>query len=139
MRIVQQSGSASYSHFPAAQLLLPAPRIAGLLPASVQRPPDDHDHAVAPFIYNDPRLADLSPDLREQLYTAAKILLDVAIAHTQGTVNDHALNTALSLFRRAVTGKPMKPMTPAQYKAEADVMFLELAEQYRYGLWEQRD
>ncbi len=35
MRIVPQSASASYSYFSAAQLLLSAPRIAGLLPARV--------------------------------------------------------------------------------------------------------
>lgn len=35
MQIVTQSVSASHAHFPATQLLLPAPRIAGLLPARV--------------------------------------------------------------------------------------------------------
>ncbi len=35
LRIVQQSASASHSYFSTAQLLLPAPRIAGLLPAWV--------------------------------------------------------------------------------------------------------
>ncbi len=32
-RIVPQSASASHSYFPSVQLLLPAPRITGLLPA----------------------------------------------------------------------------------------------------------
>lgn len=35
MPIVSQSVSASHSYFPAAQLMLAAPRIAGLLPARV--------------------------------------------------------------------------------------------------------
>ncbi len=39
MRIVSQSAPASYSQFPAQQLLmLSAPRIAGLLPATVTKP-----------------------------------------------------------------------------------------------------
>ena len=135
MRIVQQSVPASYCHFPSTQLLLPAPRIAGLLaaPAS-QRPPD-----VSPFIYNDPRLEELTLAQRDRLYDATRILLDVVVTHLLGKANDHALNTTLALFRRAVTGKPMRPMTPAQYNANADVVFLEWAAEHGLGIGRRHD
>ena len=135
MRIVQQSVPASYSHFPAAQLLLPAPRIAGLLAAPTMQPPPD----VPPFIYNDPRLEALTLVQRDRLYDATHILLDVAVAHSLGNVNDHALNTALTLFRRAVTGQAMRPMTPAQYNANADVVFLEWAADHGLGIGRRHD
>ncbi len=122
-RIVPQSVPASYSHFPSEQLMLPAPRIAGVLPARVgQLPPD-----APPFVYSDLRLTEISPEQRDRLYTAARTLLDVAVAHSLDAMNDHALNTALALFRRAVTGQPMRPRNPAQFNAEMDVTLLEWA------------
>ena len=119
MGIVPQSPSISYCPFP----MLPAPRIAGLLPAKTgtQHPPIDT------FTYTNPHLNDLADEQRLRLFNATSTLLDVALAHTRGEVNDHALNTALSLFRRAVTGQPMRPMNPAQFNAEMDVTLLEWA------------
>ena len=122
MPIVSQSASLSYCPFP----LLSAPRIAGLLPATTgshqSRPPDP-----PPFTFSDPRIADLLPAERDRLYSAARTLLDVALGHIDGTLSDHALNTALALFRRAVTGQPMKPTNPAQFNAEKDVILMEWA------------
>lgn len=117
MPIVQQSAFASYSQL----LALPAPRIAGLLPATIPLRPQD----LPTFTFSDPRLGDLPSDERERLFSAAHTLLDVALGHLDGAMSDHALNTALALFRRAVTGQPMRPATPAQYNAEKDVILLE--------------
>ncbi len=42
-------------------------------------------------------------------------------------LNDHALNMALALFRRVVTGESPRPMNPAQYNAQMDMVILEWA------------
>ncbi len=130
MRIVPQSVSVSHSYFPAQTLLmLAAPQIAGLLPARVPLAAPD------PFIYVNPRLAELPDAQQERLFEAAQTLLDVAVGRALDELNDHALNTALALFRRAVTGRPMRPANPAQYNAEHDATLLEwLASTSRRGL-----
>lgn len=115
--IVQQSAFVSYSPF----LALPAPKIAGLLPAttgtSQQSPPG--------FTYTNPHMAELPDDRRERLFEVARTLLDVAVGRALGEFNDHALNTALTLFRSTVTGQPSRPANPAQYNAEMDAPLLE--------------
>ncbi len=119
MRIVHQSARVSHCSFP----LLPAPRIAGLLAApAVERPPE-----VPSFAYRNPRLGELPADLVDRLLSATRTLLDVAVAHGSGEMTDHALNTALALFRRAVTGQTMRPTTPAQFNAELDAPLLDWA------------
>src|SRR5436305_2954134 len=126
MPIVSQSAYLSYSPF----LALPAPRIAGLLAApAAPRPPEPQ-----PFTFNDARLADLLPAERDRLYSATHTLLEVALGYTDGALSDHALNTALALFRRAVVGQPMRPTNPTQFNAEKDVILLEwLAERAQQG------
>ncbi len=114
MRIVAQSVCISYSPFPA----LPAPRIAGLLPAPKPKP-------ITTFTYTNARLEGLSTIEQEQLFAATTLLLDVAVRHQSGEMSDHALNTALAAFRRAMTGQPARPMNPAAFAAEMDVPLLQ--------------
>lgn len=119
MPIVAQSASHSYCPL----LALPAPRIAGLLPAvTAARPPDPPT-----FLFSDTRLVDLSPAEQKRLFGATQTLLEVTLSYLSGgKLSDHALNTALALFRRAVTGQPMQPMNPPQYNAEKDVTLLRM-------------
>ncbi len=86
MPIVPQSASFPLTLFPPNMpLLLPAPRIAGLLPARCGDPPPDPPPNVAGFTYNNPRLAKLPPDQRDRLYVAAQTLLDVALGRARRT------------------------------------------------------
>ncbi len=114
MRIVAQSVSISYSPF----LALPAPRIAGLLPAP--KPPP-----LPTFSYANSRLAELNSSQQRALFSAATLLFDIAVRHQSGEMSDHALNTALAAFRRAMTGQPARPMNPAAFAAEMDVPLLQ--------------
>jgi hypothetical protein len=70
-------------------------------------------------------LGSLSDEEQDHLFRAARTLFDVALGHIDGDLSDHALNTALALFRRTVTGQPARPMNPAQFNAEKDVILLE--------------
>ncbi len=127
MPIVTQSASASHSHFPAAQLLLPAPHIAGLLPAHVQSSQPPPEPPPAPFVFDRPNLADLSQAQRERLYHAADILLDSAIEFMVGTFSEEILRAAEVLFHRAAGGKStVRPLGPAAYNAEVDADWLEM-------------
>lgn len=54
------------------------------------------------------------------------LLLDVALACEAGEMSEHALNTALAGFRRAVIGRTTRPLTPAQYAADSNVPVLQL-------------
>jgi len=121
MRIVPQSASASYSHFsPLAQLLLPAPQIAGLLPSGLKPSP-------APFVFDRPALADLKVAQRDQLYQAAEVLLEFAVEFMIGTFNENALRAAEVLFHRATGAQsPIKTVGPAAFNAEIDADWLEL-------------
>lgn len=120
MQIVTQSACISYSPFP----LLAAPRIAGLLPAP--KPPPSPT-----FSYTSPRLTQLSESKQEELFSVMRLLLDVALACEAGEMSEHALNTALSGFRRVVMGRSQQPLTPAQYATENDVPFLQLLMELR--------
>ena len=126
MRIVSQSASASYSHFP-PMLALPAPApIAGLLPARVpsSEPPSD---APAPFIFDRPALAELTAAQREHLYDATNVLLEIAVEFMLGTFNEDAIRAAEVLFHRAVGGKSsLRPLSPAAFNAEIDADWLEM-------------
>jgi hypothetical protein len=118
MDIVSQSPRISYSLFPPVPLLA-APKIAGLLAAPTPPP------QAEPFTYADPRLNDLTDDQRAKLYSAAKILFDAAIAFTLDDVNLHTLQTALVLFRRALSKQPVTPRNPAEFNAERDATVME--------------
>jgi len=126
MRIVPQSVSASYCHFP-LMLALPAPTpIAGLLPARVpsSEPPPN---APVPFIFDRPALADLSAQQREHLYDATNVLLEIAVEFMLGALNEEAIRAAEVLFHRAVGGKSsIRPLSPAAFNAEIDADWLEM-------------
>ena len=127
MRIVQQSASASYSHF-SPMLALPAPApIAGLLPARVPSSEPPKQAAPAPFIFDRPALADLSAQQREHLYEATNVLLEIAVEFMIGALNEDAIRAAEVLFHRAVGGKSsIRPLSPAAFNAEIDADWLEM-------------
>ncbi len=127
MRIVHQSAIDSYFPFLVSPFLaLPAPSLAGLLPArcvtsTASEPP------IPPkaFTYSSPYLIDLSANQQGKIFDDARILLDVAVDYTRDLLNDHALNTAIAAFRQAVSGKPMQAHNPAEFNAEMDAPILE--------------
>ena len=125
MRIVSQSVSPSYCHFP-PMLALPAPvPIAGLLPARV--PSSEPPNAPAPFIFDRPALADLSAQQREHLYDATNVLLEIAVEFMLDTFNEDAIRAAEVLFHRTVGGKSsIRPLSPAAFNAEIDADWLEM-------------
>jgi hypothetical protein len=127
MRILQQSAPFSHCLFPNVPLLA-APRIAGLLAAPIPQAPPPK---VEPFTYADPRLNDLSETQREKLYAAAKTLFDTAVAFSLDDMNLHALQTALVIFRRALTDQPVKPRNPAEFNAERDAPIVEWLVEYQ--------
>jgi hypothetical protein len=120
MRIVTQSVCLSYSPYP----LLSAPRIAGLLPAP--KPPP-----APTYRYANPGLSQLSEAKQAELFAVTTLLLDVALSCEAGEMSEHALNTALAGFRRAIIGRTTRPLTPAQYVADSDVPMLQLLMELR--------
>ncbi len=65
------------------------PKIAGLLPAhACTTNHDDHASASEPlvsFLFDNPVLAELCSSEREQLFEAADVLLEIAVAFMRGT------------------------------------------------------
>src|SRR5579864_1788226 len=120
--IVSQSGQVSYSSTP---LLLPAPRIAGLIAATsvTSEPPPK----LSPeFTYRNATLTDLSTEQHTRFTDAVTTLLDVAVAYTHGAMNENALRAAQVLFHRQLTGhSPDRPLTPVAYRAERDADLLD--------------
>ena len=92
MPILQQPASLSYSPF----LALPAPRIAGLLPAPKVEPPP------APFVYNDPRLAALSDKTRADLDKLVTTLLKATVGLLADDLNEAEFAIANGTFLRQV-------------------------------------
>src|SRR5579859_5396374 len=120
--IVSQSGHVSYSPTP---LLLPAPRIAGLIAATsaTSEPPSKPSPE---FTYRNAMLTDLSADRRAQFIDAVTMLLDVAVAYAHGDMNDNALRAAQVVFHRYLTGhSPDRPLNPVAYRAERDADLLD--------------
>ena len=76
--------------------LLPAPRIAGLLPASVS--------VNTTYTYHDDRLSRLSERKRAALHSAADALLQTAIGVLNGEVGSGALFLATVAFQDAIEG-----------------------------------
>ncbi len=121
MRILPQSASATYSHFPTAQLLLCAPPIAGLLPVRVP------SSEPLPFTFDHPALADLTTPQRERLYEATRTLLEIAVEFMVGTFTEDALRAAEVVFHRAAGGKSaIRPLSSASYNAEIDADWIEM-------------
>jgi hypothetical protein len=125
--IVSQSGQVP--HFPTL-LLLPAPRIAGLigatsvtsLPGQASQPPTSSPE----FVYRNAALTELSPERCAQFIDAVTTLLDVAVAYAHGDMNDNALRAAQVLFHRQLTGhSPDRPLTPLAFRSERDADLLD--------------
>jgi hypothetical protein len=76
--------------------LLPAPRIAGLLPASVS--------VNTTYTYHDDRLSRLSERKRAVLHSAADALLQAAIGVLNGEIGSGALFLATVAFQDAIEG-----------------------------------
>ena len=131
--IVLQSGQVSYSPTP---LLLPAPRIAGLLAARSVSSPGQANQAPtssAEFTYHNGGLTRLSAEQCAEFMDAVTTLLDVAVAYANGDMNDNALRAAQVLFHRQMTGHSPegpgrldgRPIHPTAYRAERDADMLE--------------
>jgi|SRR5579859_790822 len=145
MLILPDSQSVLHTSPP---LMLPAPKIAGLLGSGRHSAPgaqaaglNQEDNAnclldSAPvfrpgqdesaFTFTDPRLERLSSDQRRKLFDAAATLLEVAIRFSLDELNDNALRAAASLFARKLTGEPAKHyQNPAHFRAEQDAALLD--------------
>ncbi len=123
MRIVHQSAANSYSHFPPPQLLLAAPRIAGLLPA---RCATGQAEAQPTFTYQNARLAEMPTYERERFLSVTCKLLDVAVAFALGDMNEQTLRAAEALFHQTLTGHaPPRARTPDAWRAERDASLLD--------------
>lgn len=119
MRSIPQSTPFSYASFPAV-LLLPAPHIAGLLPAHCPEP------QAETFTYTNSRLADLTAEQHEKLFNVTQTLLDVTVSFLLGDVNADAFRAAEVLFHRAAGGPPStRPLNPERYRAERDADLLD--------------
>jgi hypothetical protein len=109
MEIVPQSTATLRSHVPAKPvLLLPAPQIAGLLPASTTPPRDDKERSTT-FTYADPRLATLTLAKQDKMFEAVTQLLNIAVGCLTGEAQEMELITAEAAFHDAIMGKPVPP------------------------------
>ncbi len=126
MRIVHQSALDSHSpFFVSPYLMLPPPRIAGLLPSGIAD--SAQKAAPAPFTFDRPALADLTEAQRDRLFEAADMLLEIAIEFMIGTFNESVLRAGEVLFHRAAGGKSaIRPLGPDAFNAELDADWLEL-------------
>src|SRR5579859_5945255 len=116
MSILPNSQSASHSPFPPPLLMLPAPKIAGLLGSGTQ----------PSFTFTVSRLEQLSGDQRQKLFDAASVLLEVATRFMVDELNDNALRAAGSLFARKLAGEAAKCyQNPAHFRAEQDADLLD--------------
>ncbi len=129
MRIVPQAAPNSHSLFPPPLLMLPAPRIAGLLPARVAvtsgEPPPAPDLSI--FTYTHPGLAELPTAQREKLLNGAKVLLDVALDFALNGLAEDALRAAEVLFHRAAGGQPPKHFkSPKEFSIDHQSKLMEI-------------
>ncbi len=99
MRIVPQFASLSYSPF----LALPAPKIAGLLPAQAESLHRSDPPIVQPFIFADPRFADLSDKTRIELDKLVTTLLRATVGLLVDDLSESEFASAGSTFLRQVT------------------------------------
>ena len=129
-QIIPDGVSLFYSPF----LALPAPKIAGLLPAHAgQASQAPTGTSAAKFTYRNAALARLSAERCAQLIDSVTMLLDVAVAYANSEMNDNALRAAQVLFHRQLTGHSPdgpgrhngRPIHPTAYRAERDADMLE--------------
>src|SRR5579859_1340996 len=139
--------SQSLTHSSSPPLMLPAPKIAGLLGEGPHPNPSPARRGAKPeqvlflpfplrgkgpgdegfsFTFADPQLERLSADQRQKLFAAAATLLEIATRFSLGELNDNALRAATSLFARKLTGEPPKRyQNPAHFRAEQDSALLD--------------
>ncbi|MHB8630125.1 MAG: hypothetical protein ACYDBJ_17160 [Aggregatilineales bacterium] len=102
MQIVSQSATLSHSLFPPHRLLLPPPKIAGLLPAHAESLHRSDTPTAKPFIYADPRLADLSDKTRIDLDKLVTTLLKVTVGLLVDDLSEAEFTIASETFHRRV-------------------------------------
>jgi len=115
--------------FPPPLLMLPAPRIAGLLTAWVasSEPPPPLPEAE-PFIYNNPRMVDLPEAKRERLLYVTRILLDASVDVELGSLSPAIFHAAAVLLKRAVIGQSSyPPSNRIAFLAEIDADVLDMS------------
>lgn len=143
MRIVHQSAFVSYSPF----LALPAPKIAGLLPARTG--PDPRVQPLRPFVYAEPRLADLSDNTRltfdrllTVLTTATIGLLSDDLTEAEfALANGTFLRQVRALYHATIIGDPRPvPASPfAQARKRLDEKMEQMQAESRANLAEARE
>ena len=85
-----------------------------------------------PFTYSSPFIAELSESQREAIYDTARALIDVAVEYERGTLSDHAVLTAIMLYRQTLSKEPIAARNPAEFNALMDTPILQfLVEQAR--------
>jgi hypothetical protein len=99
MEIVLQSPPLSYSPF----LALPAPKIAGLLPAHVGPDPQVRPSPPKTFVYEDPRLAALSDKTRLEFDKLLATLIKTTVGLLANELNEAEFGIANGTFARQVT------------------------------------
>jgi len=121
MSILAQSQSVSHASFPPF-LMLPAPKIAGLLPSGLPTSAENKTSQSQPassFTFSDPRLVFLTTEQRDRLFGATHSLLEIATRFVSREMNEDALRAAQALFARKLTGHPtIGALNPAAYRAE---------------------
>ncbi len=144
MHIVTQSASASHTHF-SPQLLISAPRIAGLLPAraeSLIEPPPLNPHSLT---LTDYRLETISPQHHAVLMAVTKNLFRAAVDFLidQDTVGDmyvaglnftgeldELFTPRVEVIKRQPKAKPSTPpfRTVEQMNADLEPLLKDIAE-----------
>jgi len=109
MRILQRSASVSYSPF----LALPAPKIAGLLPASTGQVSQAPTAAVDSLHLHEPRLSQLTTLELARLFMAFRELLAVAVNFTLGDSLSAELYAAEQAFHQMLTNEAAPSSTHA--------------------------
>ncbi|MHB8629414.1 MAG: hypothetical protein ACYDEO_24835 [Aggregatilineales bacterium] len=144
MRIVQQSAPVSYSPF----LALPAPKIAGLLPAQAESLQRGNTLKAEPFIYANPRLADLSDKTRIDLDKLVTTLLKVTVGLLADDLSESEFAIASETFHRRVKALyhgaiigDAKPMTSpfAHTRQRMDAKIDQMVAQSKVHLAETRE
>ncbi|MHB8627848.1 MAG: hypothetical protein ACYDBJ_23650 [Aggregatilineales bacterium] len=143
-RIVQQSVSLSYSPF----LALPAPKIAGLLSAQAESLHRSDKLKTEPFIYTDPRLADLSDKTRVELDKLVTTLLKATIDLLVDDLGESEFAIASETFHRrvkalyhgAIVGELKPTNSPfAQRRQRMDAKIDQMVAQSKIHLAETRE
>ena len=145
MDIVPQSPRVLYSPF----LALPAPKIAGLLPARVGADPPVGSSQPKPFVYADPQLAALSDKTRaafDKLLTtlvaaSVGLLVDDLTEAEFALANGTFLRQVTALYHDAILGDPKPAVTSpfAVHRQQLDEKIDAMVAQSKVHLAEARE